>query len=71
MDQQGHFGEVLEAVSTLSADEQMTLVDIVARRLAEEGRRRIVADVQEARKDFAEGRCDPTTIDKLRDEIFS
>ena len=71
MEQQSHFGEVLEAVGTLSPDEQLTLVDIGARRLAEEGRKRIVADVQQARKDFAEGRCEPTTVERLRDEIFS
>lgn len=68
MEEMGHFAEVLEAVGALSADEQLTLVDIVARCLAEEGRRCVVADVEEARKDFAEGRCQPTTIDKLRDE---
>jgi hypothetical protein len=71
MDQQGHFGEVLDAVGALSPEEQLTLVDIVARRLAEEGRKRVAADIQESRKDFAEGRCILTTIDRLRDEILS
>lgn len=71
MDEQGHFGEVLDAVSALSPEDQLALVDIVARRLAEEGRKRVVADVREARKDFAEGRCVPTTVDKLVNEILS
>ena len=71
MDQQTHFGEVLEAVSTLSPDEQLTLVNIVARRLAEDGRRRVAASIDEARREFDEGHCQPTTIDNLINEIMS
>jgi hypothetical protein len=71
MDQQPRFGEVLDAVGTLSPDEQLTLVDIVAHRLAEEGRKRVATDVQESRREFAEGRCRPVTIDELKDEILS
>ncbi len=65
------FGDVLDAVGALSAEEQLALVEIVARRLAEQGRTRVAASVQEARREFAEGRCRPVTIDELRDEIQS
>jgi hypothetical protein len=71
MDQHTHFGEVLEAVSTLSPDEQLTLVNIVARRLAADGRKRVAASVEESRREFDEGRCQPTTVDDLISEIMS
>jgi hypothetical protein len=39
--------EVLDAVGALSPDEQLALVDIVAHRLAEEGRKRVVFEFQQ------------------------
>jgi hypothetical protein len=65
------FAEVLEAVERLSSDEQETLVAIVQRRIAERGRKRLAADVQEARREFAEGRCRPSGADELMNEILS
>ena len=65
------FGEILDAVAELPADDQLALVDIVKHRLAEQARREIVASVQEARKEFLDGQCRPTTVDQLRDEILS
>ncbi len=64
------FGDVLDAVGALSPDEQLALVEIVARRLAEQGRTRVAASVQEARHEFAEGRCRPVTIDELSAEAI-
>lgn len=63
------FGEVLEAVDKLSPDEQETLLLIVRRRLAEQGRKRLAQDIREAREEFAQGRCDPTTVEDLMKEI--
>lgn len=63
------FGDVLDAVGGLSVEEQYALVDIVAHRLAAEGRRQVVADVQEARRDFAAGACRLVSLDELKDEI--
>jgi hypothetical protein len=71
MNQQTCFGELLEAVSALSPDEQLTLVDIVAHRLAEDGRTRVAASMQEARREFAGGQCQPVTVDELMNEIMS
>lgn len=65
------FGEVLEAVGKLSPDEQQSLLVIVQRRLAEQGRKTLAQDIREAREEFAQGRCDPTTAEDLIQEIRS
>ena len=62
------FGEVLDAADQLSPDEQRELIAILNRRLA--GRQRLVEEVEEARKDFAEGRCVPATPDEIMREIL-
>lgn len=64
------FGEVLEAADHLSPAEQEELIAILHRRLAQAGRQRLIADVQEARQEFAEGRCLPATPDELMREIL-
>jgi hypothetical protein len=64
------FGEVLEAADHLSQDEQEQLVAILHRRLAQAARRRLAAEVGEARQEFAEGRCTPVTPDTLMREIM-
>lgn len=63
------FGEVLEAADQLSREEQEELIAILHRRLAQAARQRLVAEVQEARQEFAEGRCSPVTPDELMREI--
>ncbi|MEW6533618.1 MAG: hypothetical protein AB1473_22510 [Thermodesulfobacteriota bacterium] len=65
------FGEVLDAVGRLSSDEQEALLLIVQRRLAEQRRKRLLQDIQEAREEFAQGRCDPTTVEDLMKDIRS
>ncbi len=64
------FGEVLEAADHLSHDEQEELIGILHRRLAQATRQRLVAEIKESRKEFAEGRCLPTTPSKLMREIM-
>jgi hypothetical protein len=64
------FGEVLEAADHLSHEEQEELIAILHRRLAQAARHRLVADIKEARQEFAEGRCSPTTPDELMREIL-
>ena len=63
------FGEVLEAADQLSAEEQQTLIDILHRRLSQACRRLLAAEIQEARREFAEGRCKPATPEELMREI--
>ncbi len=64
------FGEVLEAADQLSPDEQQELAAILNRRLAQAARQRVAADIQEARQEFAAGRCVPATPDELVREIM-
>lgn len=71
MEQLIPFGEVLEAIDRLSLEEQETLMDIVRRRIAERSRKMLAIEVQEARQEFAEGRCRPATADELVKEILS
>ena len=65
------FAQVLEAVDQLSPEEQEALVEIVRRRMAERGRKRLAAEVRRARKEFAQGRCKPGTVDEIMREILS
>lgn len=60
----------MEAVGKLSLDEQETLLVIVRRRIAEQGRKRLANDIREAREEFAQGRCDPTTVEDLMKEVI-
>lgn len=71
MEQLVPFGEVLESIERLSLDEQETLMDIVQRRIAERSRKLLKAEIQEARQEFAAGRCQPATADELMREILS
>jgi hypothetical protein len=62
------FDEVLDAIEHLPIEQQADLVDVVRRRLAERGRRQIIAD---AREEFTAGRTRGTPIDDLIREITS
>jgi hypothetical protein len=64
------FAEVLEAADHLPQDEQEELIAILHRRLAQAARKRLAAEVQEARQEFAEGRCSPATSNEIMLEIL-
>lgn len=64
------FGEVLEAADRLSPEEQEALIAILHRRLAQAARQRLADEVREARQEFTDGRCSPTTPDDLMREIM-
>lgn len=51
------FDELVEAVEGLSTEDQTELVHLLQRRLAERERRRVVADVAEARAEMASGQA--------------
>jgi len=63
------FSEILDAASSLSADEQQALLDIIGRRLAEQNRAQIVRDVHEARAEFADGRAHLASVKEIMDEV--
>lgn len=65
------FDEVLDAIEHLPVEQQEDLVDVVRRRLAERGRKRIVADAREAREEFAAGKTSAKSIDSLMRELES
>jgi hypothetical protein len=54
-------GELLEAAGRLSLDEQETLLEILHRRMIERRRAELVKDVENARHEFQQGGCPPTT----------
>ena len=70
MSQAMPFGEVLEAADQLSPDEQKELAAILNRRLAQAARHRVAAEIQEARQEFAQGRCVPASPDEIIREIM-
>jgi hypothetical protein len=68
---QATFDEVLEAIEHLPIDEQADLLEVVRRRLAEKGRRRVIEDVNEARAQFSNGTAKPASVDEIMREIES
>jgi hypothetical protein len=71
MDHTSPFAEVLEAIDRLAAEEQEALIEIVRRRVSERERKRLAHDVEESRREFEQGRCRPSSVDDLMDEILS
>jgi hypothetical protein len=65
------FAEVLDAVDPLSAEDQEALVDVVRRRMAERGRRRVASEIEESHREFEQGGCRPIAVDELMDETLS
>jgi hypothetical protein len=65
------FNTVLDAADALSLQEQETLIEILRHRIAERNRQRLIKDVQEARRDFAQGQCKEATVDEIMREILS
>jgi hypothetical protein len=63
------FADIVDAADRLSADEQLTLLEILRRRLAERDREQLVRDVAEARAEFAKGTTQPMTVKQLMDEV--
>ena len=63
------FDEVVEAVDSLCADDQKELMNLIQRRLAEQGRRQIVSDVLEGRNEMAQGRATQLEIDDLARDL--
>jgi hypothetical protein len=63
------FDAILDAVEHLPADEQAELVDVIRRRLAESGRKQVVADATEARAEHAAGKTRVVSVDELMREL--
>ncbi len=65
------FDQVPDAIEHLPADDQLELLDVVRRRLAEQGRRRVIEEVNEAESQFDQGLAKATSVDDLMREIES
>lgn len=63
------FGSVLEAAETLSVEDKETLIDILSHRVTESNRQLLIRSVQEAQRDFLEGRYQEVSVDELMAEI--
>jgi len=65
------FDEVLEAIEHLLIDEQADLLEVVRRRLAARGHRRVIDDICEARTQFSNGAAKPASVDEIMRDIES
>jgi type VI protein secretion system component VasF len=65
------FSEVVDAVTSLSLEEQESLMEIIHRRMIEQGRQRILADIQEAHRDYRADQTQPASVDSIVKEILS
>jgi hypothetical protein len=63
------FSEILDAASSLSADEQQTLVEIIGRRLAERSRAELLQEVKAARAEIADGSARIASVADIMDEV--
>jgi hypothetical protein len=65
------FAEALDAAENLDLDAQAELIAVLNRRLAERGRERIAAAVEQARREFASGQSKPMTAAEIVREALS
>ena len=65
------FDDVLDAAEQLDAEAQAELVAVLTRRLAERGRERVAATVEQAHREFAAGQCHAMTAAELLREASS
>jgi hypothetical protein len=59
------FDDILEEIEHLDDDQQAELLDVVRRRLALRGRRRVMEEVGQARAQFADGTAKPISAEDL------
>ncbi len=63
------FSDIVDAADGLSPDEQLALVGILQRRLAEKNRQAMLQDIAEAREAYNNGECQSATAKEIMDEI--
>jgi hypothetical protein len=64
------FEQTLEMIDRLSVEDQVSLVEIVQRRLAEQRRAEIARNAQATLRAFKEGRAHYGTIEDLRRDLL-
>jgi hypothetical protein len=65
------FADILEAAEQLPFEDRENLIHILQNRLRDQKRADLVKDVHEAQQEFAQGKCQPVTPEKLMKEILS
>ncbi|MBC7900765.1 MAG: hypothetical protein H7070_12020 [Saprospiraceae bacterium] len=68
---QSNFADVLEAVDELPIDEKEMLVDILQHRMIEDRREALRVEIENSRREFAEGLCKPSTPEEILREVLS
>ena len=63
------FSDIVEAADHLSVDEQVTLLEILQRRIAIRNRESLVRDVADARREFQDGQLRPTSVSGIMAEV--
>jgi hypothetical protein len=71
MTQAATIGEAVEVIDRLSEEDREELLDLYKRRKIEAGRARITADIEQARRELAEGKAKVATPKEIVDEAFS
>jgi hypothetical protein len=71
MTQAATIGEAVEVIDRLSEEDREELLDLYKRRKIEAGRARITADIEQARRELAEGKAKVATSKEIVDEAFS
>ncbi|GAA6615127.1 hypothetical protein NUACC26_009160 [Scytonema sp. NUACC26] len=69
MTQASKFEQVLESVETLSIEEQEALIDLVQRRLAEQRRSEIAANIAQAQAEYQAGKVFRGTVEQVIAEL--
>ncbi len=65
------FGEVADAAYTLPLDHQEELIKLLQARLREKKRKRLLKNVQQARKEYKQGKARIVTPRQLIEEAMS
>lgn len=60
------FNEVLEAIESLSLDDQEVMIDLVHRRLSLKRREELIKEIEESQREYLAGECQPRTVAELK-----
>lgn len=71
MDQASRFEMVLESIETLPEEDQLVLIDLIRKQLAEQRRAEIAANIAETRQEYQAGRVRRGTVEELMAELNS
>jgi len=63
------FAQTLDVIESLSADEQEDVLEVMQHRLAERRRAELIATVKQSRKEFATGKCKPTSVASIMRQV--